>query len=133
MRSDRRQFAIFLLTGGVAAGVNILSRMALGFLVAYEVAVGFAYLAGMVTAFVLARACVFKPVARDMHGQFARFAMVNALAFAQVWLVSVGLARLVFPAIGFVWQPETAAHVIGVLSPVVGSYILHKRFSFRAA
>jgi len=55
------------------------------------------------------------------------------LAFAQVWVVSVGLARVIFPAIGFSWRAETVAHVVGVLSPVVTSYVLHKRFSFRIA
>jgi putative flippase GtrA len=87
----------------------------------------------MITAFILARVFVFKPVGGHTHGQFFRFALVNGVAFAQVWNVSVGLDRVVFPAIGFIWQAETVAHVIGVLSPVVTSYILHKRFSFRTA
>jgi putative flippase GtrA len=133
MASEQARFAAFLVTGGIAAGVNILARIVLERVAGYEAAIGFAYLAGMVTAFILARVFVFKPVQRDTHGQFVRFAMVNALAFAQVWLVSVGLDRLIFPAIGFEWQRETVAHVIGVLSPVAGSYLLHKHFSFRAA
>ena len=131
--SARTQFAIFLLTGGIAAAVNILTRMALESFVGYEAAVGLAYLVGMTTAFILARMFVFKPVGGGAHGQFFRFALVNGVAFAQVWLVSVGLAEIVFPAVGFTWHSETVAHVIGVLSPVVTSYILHKRFSFRTA
>jgi putative flippase GtrA len=87
----------------------------------------------MITAFILARVFVFKPGKGGAHGQFLRFAMVNGLAFAQVWVVSVGLARVIFPAIGFSWCAETVAHIIGVLSPVVTSYVLHKRFSFRIA
>ena len=55
-----------------------------------------------------------------------------SLAVAQVWIVSVGLARFVFPAIGFTWHDETVAHVIGVLVPVVTSYLGHKHFSFAA-
>ena len=65
-----------------------------------------------------------------MHREFGRFALVNALAFVQVWLVSVGLARLVFPALGFTRHADTVAHVLGVASPVAVSYLLHKRFSF---
>lgn len=130
---DRAQFVVFLVTGGIAAGVNILSRMALETAMPYEPAVAAAYLIGMVTAFVLARVFVFKPAVGDASGQFLRFAMVNALAFVQVWVVSVGLARVVFPAAGFTWQAETVAHVAGVLSPVVLSYLLHKHFSFRTA
>jgi putative flippase GtrA len=131
--SERTRFALFLVTGGVAAGVNIVTRMLLERFVSYEAAVGLAYVFGMVTAFILARVFVFKPVGGAAHGQFFRFALVNGVAFAQVWIVSVGLDRIVFPAIGFIWQAETVAHVIGVLSPVVTSYVLHKRFSFRTA
>lgn len=131
--SDRTQFALFLVTGGIAAAVNIVTRMAMERFVSYEIAVGLAYLVGMITAFILARVFVFKPAGGDAHGQFLRFAMVNGVAFAQVWIVSVGLVRVVFPAVGFIWRAETVAHVIGVLSPVVVSYILHKRFSFRTA
>jgi putative flippase GtrA len=61
-----------------------------------------------------------------------RFALVNIAAIAQVWIVSVGLARFVFPAAGFTWHAETVAHVIGVAVPVFTSYVGHKRFSFAA-
>jgi len=56
--------------------------------------------------------------------------LVNLAAVAQVWVVSVGLARLVFPVAGFVWHAETVAHVIGVAVPVFTSYLGHKHFSF---
>ncbi|HEY0184716.1 MAG TPA: GtrA family protein [Rhodopila sp.] len=131
--SEKTRFILFLLTGGIAAGVNIGARMLLELAVSYEAAVGLAYLAGMITAFVLARIFVFKPVGGDARGEFVRFTLVNGIAFAQVWIISVGLARVIFPALGFAWRAETVAHVIGVLSPVITSYILHKRFSFRAA
>jgi len=132
MGSERARFAAFVITGGIAALVNIMARIAAGQVVGYGAGIGLGYLAGMVTAFLLARVFVFTSARRDAHRQFVRFAMVNALAFAQVWLVSEGLDRLVFPAIGFHWRGETVAHVIGVLSPVAGSYLLHKHFSFRA-
>lgn len=103
----------------------------LGLFMRYELAVAVAYLVGMATAFVLARLFVFERSGGTVGGEFTRFAMVNAVAFAQVWVVSVGLDRIVFPSIGFAWHPETIAHVVGVLSPVATSYVLHKRFSFR--
>jgi putative flippase GtrA len=131
--SERTQFALFLVTGGIAAAVNIVTRIALEQSVGYEVAVTLAYFVGMVTAFILAKLFVFKPAAGHAQGEFLRFTMVNGVAFAQVWIVSVGLARVIFPAVGFTWRAETVAHVIGVLSPVVTSYVLHKRFSFRTA
>jgi putative flippase GtrA len=80
---------------------------------------------------VLARTFVFETEAGDAKGQYVRFALANVVAFVQVWCVSVILARLVFPAVGLTWQAETIAHLIGVGSPVVTSYLAHKKFSFR--
>ncbi len=128
--SERIRFLRFVLTGGIAAGVNVGSRWLLNFAMPYEAAVTLAYLAGMTTAFVLARLYVFDAGGGRVGSQFARFAMVNAVAFAQVWLISVGLARGLFPAIGFTFHADTIAHMIGVVSPVVTSYIGHKRVSF---
>jgi putative flippase GtrA len=131
--SEKTQFVLFLLTGGFAAGVNIVTRLLLQRFMSYEAAVSLAFIVGLTTGFILAKVFVFKPTGGGTHGQFVRFALVNGVAFIQVWGISVGLARIVFPALGFTWQAETVAHVIGVLSPVVTSYILHKRFSFRTA
>jgi putative flippase GtrA len=130
--SEKSRFIAFLVTGGIAAGVNIASRWLLEFVVSFEAAVVYAFLAGLVTGFLLFRLFVFKAATGGKHWQFVRYTLVNLVALAQVWLISVGLARFVFPAIGVTWLGETAAHVIGVLSPVASSYILHKRFSFRA-
>jgi putative flippase GtrA len=126
------RFARFLVAGGIASAVNIGARWLLNFIMTYEAAICIAYLAGLTTAFALNRAFVFDHAQGDkVSGQYLRFAIVNAFAFVQVYVVSIGLARLVFPAVGFRWAPETAAHVIGVLSPALTSYFAHKKFSFR--
>jgi putative flippase GtrA len=132
-RSSRAQFVLFVLAGGVAAGVNVASRIALSVAMAYEVAIVVAYLCGMTAAYLLNRAFVFPASRRRASAEYARFALVNLVAVAQVWIVSVGLARLVFPAVGFAWHAETVAHVIGVIVPVFTSYLGHKYFSFRPA
>ena len=54
------------------------------------------------------------------------------LALITQLVVSVGLARFIFPATGFAWHAETVAHVIGVAVPVFTSYLGHKHFSFAA-
>jgi putative flippase GtrA len=99
----------------------------------FRVAVVLAYLAGMVTAFLLSKVWVFETSGRSAGEEFAGFALVNAIAAAQVWLVSVGLAEWLFPWAGFTWHAELVAHVIGVASPVVTSYFGHKYISFRPA
>jgi putative flippase GtrA len=127
---ERRRFALFVLAGGIAAGVNIVSRIALNYAMPYEAAIVVAYLAGMTTAYLLNKFFVFEASGRSAGSEYLRFALVNLAAVAQVWIVSVGLARLVFPAIGFAWHAETVAHVIGVAVPVFTSYLGHKHFSF---
>jgi putative flippase GtrA len=128
--SERRRFVLFLLAGGAAALVNILSRIALNYAMPYEAAIVVAYLFGMTAAYLLNRYFVFAESGRTMRSEYFRFALVNLAAVAQVWIVSVGLARFVFPAAGFAWHAETVAHVIGVAVPVFTSYLGHKHFSF---
>jgi putative flippase GtrA len=132
MSAERKRFVLFVLAGGTAALVNILSRIALNWVMPYEVAIIVAYLCGMTTAYLLNRYFVFAASGRGVASEYTRFALVNLAAVAQVWIVSVGLARLAFPAIGFTWHAETVAHVIGVAIPVFTSYLGHKHFSFAA-
>lgn len=127
------QFARFLLVGGIAALVNIVARLLLSLALPFELAVVLAYLCGMLTAFVLGRIFVFTEAGGTAHGQLLRFTLVNLVALAQVWLVSVMLVDWLFPLLGFTWQAELVGHTIGVLSPVFTSYLGHKHFSFRPA
>ena len=130
LQLEPRRFIRFIAVGGIAASTNVGSRWLLGFVIGYEAAVALSYLAGLATAFLLMRLLVFAASDRPVSGQFYRFVLVNALSFTQVLIVSVGLVRAVFPAIGFAWHNETVGHVIGVLSPVMTSYFLHRSFSF---
>ncbi|TRL35336.1 GtrA family protein [Rhizobium straminoryzae] len=123
-------FVRFAVSGGIAAAANILSRMALSQITSYSVAIVLAYLIGMTTAYVLMKIFVFEQSGRRVHSEYVRFGLVNLVALAQVWGVSVVLARFVFPAISFETHAETAAHIIGVLSPIATSYFMHKHFTF---
>ena len=120
----------FLVTSGLAAAVNVGSRVAFDLVMPYEAAVALAYLVGMTAAFLLARLFVFGGSGRKLHVEYGRFALVNVAALLQVLAVSLGLAKLLFPAVGFTSNAELVAHVVGVLSPAVVSYHGHKRFSF---
>lgn len=127
------EFGRFLVTGGVAAGVNVVTRWLLSHAMVYEIAVVLAYLVGMATAYLLSRAFVFARSGRTLADEAVRFALVNVVALAQVWVVSVGLARLVFPATGFDWHAEDFAHLIGVAVPAVTSYFGHRHYSFSSS
>ncbi len=129
-RTEGKRFASFVITGGLAALANLGARWLLSHVTAYALAVTLAYLVGMTTAYLLARAYVFEPTGNGRAGEFARFAMVNAISFAVVLGVSVGLADWVLPAIDWSWHAEDIAHVAGVMSPILLSYYAHKHFSF---
>ena len=130
--SVRREFLSFVAIGGFAAGVNFVSRFPIDYFTSFEVAVVLSYGIAMTTAFLLNRALVFKAADGPWLRQYWRFFLVNLLALAQVFAVSVGLARFVFPAIGFDWHAEAIAHAIGLASPILTSYWAHKRYSFAA-
>ncbi len=129
-RLRRSEFARFLATGGVAAGVNLVTRYFFSMVMDYGWAVVAAYLCGMTTAWALSRLFVFAASGRPPAEEYTRFALVNVAAAAQVWVISVGLAEHVFPWIGFTFHPYETAHLIGVVAPVFTSYFGHKHFSF---
>ncbi len=123
-------FLRFLVTGGIAASVNLASRYALNRFMSFQWAVVVAYLIGMTTAYVLARRFVFDASGRSMRAEFWRFTVVNMFALVFVWCISVGLARGLFPSIGFTWHADDVAHIIGVLAPAVMSYLGHRFYTF---
>lgn len=124
------QFLRFLLTGGIAAFVNLASRYMLNLVMPFEAAVPIAYLFGMVTAYVLARLYVFDESGRTRLDEFRRFFIVNIVALLFVWAISIGLAKGLFPLVRFTWRADDIAHVIGVLSPAVVSYFGHRAYTF---
>ncbi len=123
-------FIRFILSGGIAAGVNLVARAGLSTIIDYSAAIIIAYVVGMTIAYCLMKLFVFEVSGRRARTEYLRFGLVNFVAMAQVWLVSIGLARWLFPFTGFYYHPEAVAHLIGVLSPVATSYFLHKYFTF---
>lgn len=128
--NGRRDFLLFAAIGAFAAAVNVGARVLFSRWTGYEAAIALAFPVALVTAFVLNRLFVFRPEGGDWRGQLFRFLLVNLAALAQVFLVSLLLARILFPAIGMTLQPELVAHAIGVASPILTSYWAHRHFTF---
>jgi putative flippase GtrA len=126
-----RQFLLFLLTGGTAAVVNFVSRIIYNIWFDYSTSILMAYLTGMVTAFVLARMYVFKDTRNGMGQSALFFTLVNVVAVAQTWAISMALALHVLPALGIRQFAPEIAHAVGVAFPVFTSYFGHKYWSFR--
>lgn len=127
------RFVRFVVSGALAAAVNILSRILLSSYMSYSASIIVSFLIAMTTGYLLMRLAVFERSGRHPGGEYLRFGLVNLVALAQVWCVSILLARHVLPWVLPAVPPETPAHVIGVLSPIVTSYFLHKHFTFGKA
>jgi len=122
---------MFLLTGGAAAAVNFGSRILYNLWLGYSASIIVAYLTGMVTAFVLARIFVFKESSHNWQRSALIFALVNVVAVAQTWGISMGLFYYVLPKLSVTRFAPEIAHAAGVAFPVFTSYLGHKHWSFR--
>ena len=126
-----KQFVSFLITGGIAAAVNFLSRIFYNQYYSFSTAVIFAYLTGMVTAFILAKMFVFKASTQSIKRSALIFTLVNVLAATQTWIISMGLNFYVLPMLGVERYSAEIASAIGISFPVFTSYLGHKRWSFK--
>lgn len=125
------EFLRFLVAGGIAAGANFGSRFAFSSFLDYGFAVFFAYLVGMLVAFLLMRGHVFDANNGPLAPQVMKFIGVNFVAVLQTLVISLVLARWLLRSFGLVDHAEALAHLVGVLVPVVSSYFGHKFFTFR--
>lgn len=127
-----KELVLFVVCGGTAAAVNVGARVVLSRFVGFETAVVIAYAIGMLTAFLLNRALVFKAPARSLKHQAFWFVVINLVAALQTLVVSVVLERWLLPWVGWTWQPELTAHMVGVVVPIATSYLGHKYITFQA-
>ncbi len=127
------QFSKFVVVGGIAALINFVSRIFFSYAISYRWAIVWAYLLGMLTAYVLQRIFVFAASGKHPLKEFVHFTLVNMVAIIQVWVISVGLAEYLFPSLGFEWFAKEIAHAIGITIPAISSYYGHKYISFKKA
>jgi putative flippase GtrA len=121
----------FVVVGILAGAVNVAARIFFSLFFRYELAVALAFPVALTVGFILNRQYVFEPTGTATTvGQFGKFALVNLVALLQVWLISVGLAKVVFPWLGLFRDGEVIAHIIGVISPVLTSFFAYKYFVF---
>jgi putative flippase GtrA len=126
----------FLLAGGLAALVNFGSRFIYSIFVDFSTAVVLAFLTGLTTAFILNKLYVFTASRNTVAQEMSWFILINLLALAQTWGLSVYLSHLlpgVIPVTGELGRQlsDAIAHGAGVLLPVFTSYLGHKYLTFR--
>lgn len=130
-RFAAHRFVRFVLAGGTAAVVNFCSRIVLNRWMSFSAAVVLAYIIGMITAYVLTRTLVFGKGQQSTGRSAMFFVLVNLVAVVQTWAISLVLADYVLPAMGVTTLVHEIAHAVGVMVPVLTSYVGHKRLSFR--
>ena len=126
----KKQFLIFLITGGIAAFSNVISRLGLSKIFQFEIAIILAYLIGMLIAYILAKKFVFFNSKKSIKSSVAGFVFINLLAIMQTWLVSIGIKAILIQFIETIFFIELIAHTTGVLVPVFTSFFGHKYISF---
>ncbi len=126
-----RTFLLFLVAGGVAALANFGSRIVFSQVFDYVPAIVLAYCVGMLTAFVLNRLFVFTATSNSVQNQAMWFVLVNIAAVLQTVVISVLLRNWLFPSTGMSFHPDEVAHAIGVVVPVVTSYLGHRHLTFK--
>ena len=129
--TGRERFLRFLLSGGVAAAVNWLSRILFSQWLDYGMAVTLAFFCGMFTGFVLFRLFVFGAGKNPLTHSVGYYVLINVAALGITWSVSVGLGLHLFPAIGMTLYPLEIAHATGIVAPTIASYFGHKLLTFR--
>jgi putative flippase GtrA len=126
-----KEFIGFLIAGGIAAAVNFLSRIFYNQYCSFSSSVIYAYLTGMITAFILARIFVFKKSTQSVQRSAIIFSLVNVVAIAQTWLISMGLNYYLLPMMGVTNYVPEISSAVGIAFPVFTSYLGHKHWSFK--
>ena len=126
-----RQFVKFLFTGGTAALANFTSRILYNQWMDFSQSIILAYLTGLIIAFILARLFVFTESSQPIHHSAMYFVLINLVAAAQTWGISIIMVAYILPALGVTVFSHEIAHGVGVAAPVFTSYLGHKRWSFK--
>jgi len=125
-----RQFAGFLLVGGLAALLHWLARILLSLLMSYSWAVVLAYVVGMTVAFILNSIYVFPASDKPVPKQARDFFIINIAFFPIVWLVSLQLNKTLI-SVGVDSYSEEIAHAVAISFPVLATFLLYKFVAFR--
>jgi putative flippase GtrA len=126
----KAEFARFLVVGAIAAVANIGSRIVFDIWTGFMTAMVLAFFVGLGTAFVLNRNWVFLKSGKHWTHEAAWFTAVNLLGLAQTLAIAWLLARQVLPWLGQTALVPETAHAIGVIVPIVTSYLGHKFLTF---
>jgi putative flippase GtrA len=118
--------------GGLSVLITLMNRWILYHFLPYYLSIIIAYISGMIVAFILFKIFVFKSKASGKTSkEIFYFILVNLIAVIQTLFFSLFFANFLFPKINFTYYPYDIAHFIGTCVPIISSFILHQRFTFK--
>lgn len=123
-------FLRFLLCGCIAASINFFSRIYYANYFNFSYSVILAYITGMCASFILSKIFVFSKSNKNIINSGAIFLIVNLIALSLNWLVSIISYHYLSKFFGPHKSIEEISSLIGILFPVIFSYIGHRKFSF---
>jgi len=130
-REEKRQFILFIITGGTSAVINILSRIILSEFFSFEFAILISYGIGMITAFSLAKRFVFLNSKKSTKKSFPAFALVNLISVIQTFFVSIFIKNWLIIFLDNLSFVELIAHTCGLGVLVFTSFYGHKYITFK--
>jgi putative flippase GtrA len=125
------QFSKFLLSGGLAACANLLSRFLFSQFMPYLPAIVLAFIVGLATGFLLMRAFVFSTGVAPPGQQASYFVLVNLVGLVITVVVSIAVSKLAALVLADAQVSEAIGHFAGVTAPVLLSFYAHKNLTFR--
>ncbi len=128
---DSKEFLRYLLTGGIAAIVNFLLRIFFNLWFDFLTSVYLAFVAGIIIAFFLKKQFVFTEGRQPIIHSIGFFIIVNIIGFLQTLAVTIVCFYYVLPSFGIVKMAHEISHALGLIAPIITSYIGHKKLSFR--
>jgi putative flippase GtrA len=127
-----KQFAVFLLAGGIAAGINFGSRFIYSIFFDFNTSILFSFFTGLICGYILNKMIVFKGSGNPKAKEICYYIVVNGLALAQTWIITLLTANVILIDLESKANREAIAHLAGVVFPVFSSYLGHKYFTFRS-
>ncbi len=130
-KEEKRQFILFIITGGTSAVINILSRIILSDFFRFEIAILISYGIGMIIAFNLANKFVFLNSKKSIKKSFPAFALVNLISVIQTFFVSIFIKNWLIIFFDNLSLVELIAHSCGLGVLVFTSFYGHKYITFK--
>ena len=128
---DSKEFLRFLYAGGLAAIVNFLSRIFFNLWFDFSTSVYLAFAVGLVTAFFFKKQFVFTEGKQPIMHSIGFFILVNIIGLLQTLAITMACFYYALPYLGIVKMTHEISHALGLIAPIITSYIGHKKLSFR--